>query len=116
MESLFPKGLAMAEASKVFQLVEHYQEHVECFGDEISFVEFLWMHYNPDSKHEDASHHHERLPDLNVHSGFVGICAQQFLPTLEPLNIVKIIPVKSIIEYSNAYVFLFIIDVLNPPQ
>jgi hypothetical protein len=115
-ESFFPRGLAMSEISKVYELIEHFQEHLVEIGDDISFAEFLWMHYNPASDHEDASHHHERLPKLTLGSGFVSICLPVVQNMLQVNTVTKYLISLQPIEYTNGYYYLFFNDVLNPPQ
>lgn len=116
MESLFPRGLSMSEISKAYELIEHYQEHLSEVSDNISFAEFLWMHYNPASDHDDASHHHERLPKLTLGSGFIGICLPVLENFLQSKAVIKHLTSLHPVEYKNGYYYLFFIDVLNPPQ
>ena len=116
LESLFPRGLALSEYSKLFKLVEHYQEHVLEASNQMSFGEFLWMHYNPTSDHENEEHHHEQLPDLSTSTPFVGFIYESFEGTLAPL-IAKFVVFNALLpEYKNGYQYLFSLDLIHPPQ
>lgn len=116
LESLFPRGLALAESSKMIQLIGHFQEHVLESGNQISFTEFLWLHYNPTSDHENSEHHHEKLPNLNLHSSFVGFIYEGFSILTTPIFSTFGRQFVAIPEYKNGYRFLFSLDLLNPPQ
>ena len=116
LESLFPKGLALAESSKMVKLFEHFQEHVLESGNEIGFAEFLWMHYNPNSDHENEEHHHEKLPNLSLTNSFVGLFYQSFNEYFSPVSISYALLYSNLPEYKNGYHFLFSLDLLNPPQ
>jgi hypothetical protein len=116
VESLFPKGVALTESFKIFQLVSHYTEHVCEFKDDISFGQFLWMHYNPESDHEDASHHHEKLPDFHSQTVFVSICFNPFKTWVQVSSGIEILNRLFVSAYENKYFFLFSSDLLNPPQ
>jgi hypothetical protein len=116
LESLFPKGLALVESSKMAKLVEHFQEHVLESGNEIGFAEFLWMHYNPNSDHENEEHHHEKLPNFSMTNSFVGFIYQSITELFGPIDISYAMLVSTLPEYRNGYHFLFSLDLLNPPQ
>ncbi len=117
LESLFPNGLALAQSAKMFQLFNHYQEHLLESKNEISFASFLWMHYNPASDHEDASHHHENLPKLHFGQVFFSNCLSTVTSILPENNFdFSRLSFLKLPEYRNRYHFLFSLDLLNPPQ
>ena len=115
-QSFFPKGFAMSEISKVYKLIEHYQEHLSETNPDISFAEFLWMHYNPASDHNDAIHGHDRLPKISFGSGFIALCAPIIRNLITSLTEVTDLRTLQTSEYKNGYYYLFFVDVLNPPQ
>ena len=115
-ESLFPKAIALSESAKFFQLVSHFLEHVQEFKDDISFSQYLWMHYNPESDHEDASHHHEKLPNFHSQTVFFGICSAVFRLWVKESNGIELLGKLPLPIYENKYQFLFSSDLLNPPQ
>ncbi|MFT4735660.1 MAG: hypothetical protein ACI9DJ_003331 [Algoriphagus sp.] len=117
LESLFPRGLALTEYSKLFKLIEHYQEHVfEEPLNQIGFGEFVWMHYNPTSDHENEAHHHEQLPDLNTGNTVVGLIYGSFESALNPLLSNFVLLNMLLPEYKNGYQFVFSLDLIHPPQ
>jgi hypothetical protein len=116
VESLFPRGLALVESSKLMKLVEHFQEHVLESKNQMSFAEFLWMHYNPNSNHENNKHHHEKLPNLSNSNTFVGFIYESITNKISPL--VSNCNLRNVLlpEYKNGYQFIFSLDLLHPPQ
>ena len=108
--------MALAESSKMAKLVEHFQEHILESGNKISFAEFLWMHYNPNSDHENDEHHHEKLPNLSLTSSFVGLIFQSVNDLINPLVITNFALASKLPEYRNGYHYQFSLDLLNPPQ
>ena len=116
LESLFPKGIALTESSKFFELVQHYTQHVQEFKDDISFMDFLWMHYNPESTHDDASHHHEKLPNFHTQTAFAGLCTTFYKVWANQSTGIEILGKLPVSIYENKYFFLFSSDLLNPPQ
>lgn len=116
LESLFPSTLALAESSKLSNLYSHYLQHQTISEGSESFANFLWMHYNPDSNHEDASHHHEKLPCLNVHHAFFGAITPSLVSFAYTISEQMYILLKAVPSYSNAYRYSFSLDLLNPPQ
>ncbi len=116
LESLFPKGLAMAESARLTQLFEHFKEHNAHLKQPLNFSEFLWLHYNPDADHEDASHHHEKLPQFQTGLVFMlGLVSAIANFNYDSITSAKYLLTK-LPEYSNKYFYLFALDVLNPPQ
>jgi hypothetical protein len=117
LESLFPRGLALTEYSKLFKLIEHYQEHVlEELPNQMSFGEFVWMHYNPTSDHENEAHDHEKLPDLSTGNTFVGLIYGSFESSFKPLLSNLALLNMLLPEYKNGYQFIFSLDLIHPPQ
>lgn len=116
LESLFPKGMALTESAKMFDLMGHFQEHMLESGNDMSFAEFLWMHYNPDSDHENEEHHHERLPNLSLQSAFVGIIYESFNAIVSPVLAISFDSEITLPEYKNGYFYLFSLNLIHPPQ
>jgi hypothetical protein len=116
VESLFPRGLALVESSKLMKLVEHFQEHVLASDNQMSFAEFLWMHYNPNSDHENAEHHHEKLPNLGNSNTFIGFIYESISSNISPLTSTLRLLNALLPEYKNGYHFIFSLDLLNPPR
>lgn len=51
-------GQGISELNKISALVEHYKHHQEEHnGAELSFANFLWMHYDENSNHKNEENH-----------------------------------------------------------
>lgn len=96
-ESLFP-NVEVGELVKVPELLEHYKNH-RLETPDITFFEFLHLHYG-DSQHaqRDAGHH-QKLPfsKPNQHHVAIGVQAVQI-----PANVIA----------SNGFAFLRKIEVV----
>lgn len=107
--------MAVGESAKLFKLIEHYKEHRDDPKQSINFIEFLSLHYNPDSSHEDESHHHEQLPNLHAVAITIWTISQAFVYT-SLISLVSYELPESHMAFLNSYHFLFTWDILNPPQ
>ncbi len=77
-------GQGIAELQKVPMLIEHYQHHIqEHDGAQLSFTDFLWMHYSNSSSHK-TEESHEDLPLYHQ------CCACQFFIAEERLEFVAV--------------------------
>ncbi len=114
-ESILPKSIGFMQSFKIVSLIEHYQVHLNETNKSISFNEFLWMHYNPSSKHENPKHSHEKLPNFDSQNSFHIIQI-----TIEYLNLIKSNFIGFIdnkfIEFFSSYIYLFSLDLFNPPR
>ena len=114
-ESLLPKGIGMEQSFKMSELVSHFNLHYKASKGNLSFSDFLWMHYSADSSHK-KNNKHNNLPnfDSNV------VVAAVVLPTISQIDYLPIHhfveALKNITFYKNSYSFLFSLDLLNPPQ
>lgn len=83
MGSLLPR-MSSEQASRLPELLSHYQQHQREQGNDLSFWAFLLDHYVLDSQHHKApSHSHNRLPSFDGGSSAYDF-AQLFLLTYEP--------------------------------
>ena len=114
--SLFP-NVDTTQLAKIGELVKHYKEHVATESQDLSFVDFLIMHYSSDSKHtKTAKHSHSNLPHLDSHHVVIAYCEPVFK---------NIIPSSSTIfqsfpepnfTWQNLYHFSLSETLLNPPK
>jgi hypothetical protein len=113
--SLFPKIDAL-QLAKVGELVKHYQEHKNAWHENITFLDFLAMHYSATSKHtKTAKHSHSNLPNLDSHST-VTMCAPTFKGiTLFFEAIFKVFSEPNFV-WQNFYHFSIARTLLNPPR
>lgn len=113
--SLLPKGIGLSQGFKFGELIVHFQEHKDTYGDSFSFPDFLQMHYASDSEHK-RQNHHENLPCLDGHSTLVVISLPQNIPSLSVENTLLITSSAQLSGYLNSYFFQYTFDFLNPPQ
>ena len=63
--SLIPR-MSMEQATRLPELLTHYQQHRQEEGNDLSFLAFLIEHYALDSQHHKAPNHsHNRLPSFD---------------------------------------------------
>ncbi len=114
--SLFPRINAM-ELAKVGELIEHYQEHKSAENQDLSFVDFLIMHYSTASNHtKTAKHSHHNLPTFNSHHAIITYCESAFkanIPSFEA-NFKPFIEPN--FSWQNFYHFSISRTLLNPPK
>ncbi|MFD3274976.1 hypothetical protein [Aquirufa echingensis] len=69
--SLIPK-VGLEQSFKANELLKHFQDHKKISGATFRFIDFLWMHYAADSKHNKTTKH-PSLPhfDFSGSAGFV---------------------------------------------
>lgn len=67
--SMVPR-MSADQLVRLSALLAHYQEHKQESGQELSFLDFLIMHYSSDSRHHKSPHHnHSRLPSFDAGAG-----------------------------------------------
>lgn len=111
--SLFP-GLGIDQSAHLGDLVEHYQEHKK-LDVQLSFVNFLKMHYGADSAHQKRPNHSHRNLPANSHS------VSSYLPTA----LILAVPdshrlgkqVKAVFFWTvELYTFLAVFALIDPPR
>lgn len=109
--SLFPKS-DMDELFKIPALFEHYSEHKAKSKGELSFMDFLLMHYAVGSTHDEASH--DKLPlSMDMCTGIICVLQSTFYQIVHPnTHFVK----PSFSFYCLQYSFLSVFSLLNPPR
>ena len=114
--SLFPNVDAM-QLAKIGELVKHYQEHIATENQDLSFVDFLVMHYSATSNHtKTAKHSHSNLPHLNSHNVVIAYCEPVFKNIILPSStILQSFPEPNF-TWQNFYYFSFSQTFLNPPK
>ena len=113
--SLFPRIDAL-EWVKIGELIQHYQEHKAIENQNLSFMDFLIMHYSTASNHtKTAKHSHHNLPNFNSHHS-VTYCEPTFkanIPSFEanykPFS-------EPNFSWQNFYHFSISRILLNPPK
>lgn len=114
-ESFLPNNLGILQSFKIGSLIEHYQQHITESPEEISFNEFLWLHYNPSSKHENQKHDHEKLPSFD--SGLSFHIIQNQIEKLEiSKNIINQFLKVQFQDFKFSYIYSFSLDFFNPPK
>ena len=115
--SFFPNVDAM-QLAKIGELVKHYQEHVATENQELSFVDFLVMHYSSDSIHtKTAKHSHSNLPHLDSHHVVIAYCEPIFKSIIPSSSstIFQSFPEPNF-SWQNFYHFSLSQTLLNPPK
>jgi hypothetical protein len=114
-ESILPKTIGFMQSFKIVSLIEHYQVHLKETSKQIAFNEFLWMHYNPSSKHDNPKHSHEKLPNFDSQNSFhiIQIIIESI--TLPKVNYLGLMD-TNFIEFKSSYIYLFSLDLFNPPR
>ncbi len=114
--SLFPNVDAM-QLAKIGELVKHYQEHVTTENQDLSFVDFLIMHYSTTSEHtKTAKHSHSNLPHFDSHNVIITFCEPVFRGIFPPtLAISATFPEPNFV-WQNLYHFSLSRTLLNPPK
>lgn len=115
--SFFPNVGAM-QLAKIGELVKHYQEHVATENQELSFVDFLVMHYSSTSNHtKTAKHSHSNLPHLDSHHVVIAYCepiSKSIIPSSSS-TIFQSFPEPNF-SWQNFYHFSLSQTLLNPPK
>jgi hypothetical protein len=107
--SILPGG-DMHELPKMANLVTHYEEHLQESGNQLSFLEFLELHYSgPKASHSDE---HDELP-------FHHLCSMSFLAII-PSQVYTFQLREEPLDYSVLYNFSVVRDhipnVWQPPR
>lgn len=111
--SLIP-GFGLDQSARLVELMQHYGHHQDEQPD-LGFLDFLEMHYGPNSEHQKHPNHcHHNLP-VAGHS--VIAFAPAFLRLLDVTTVPVVrLPQKSCFGYANLYSFLAISSLINPPR
>jgi hypothetical protein len=114
--SLFPNVDAM-QLAKIGELIKHYQEHVATENQDLSFVDFLIMHYSSDSNHtKTAKHSHSNLPHLDSNHVVIAYCEPVFKNIIPSSStIFQSFPEPNFV-WQNLYHFSLSQTLLNPPK
>ncbi len=114
--SLFPNVDAM-QLVKIGELIKHYQEHVATENQNLSFVDFLIMHYSSTSNHtKTAKHSHANLPHLNSHHAVMAYCEPVFKSIIPSSSIAFQSFPEPNFAWQNFYHFSLSQTLLNPPK
>lgn len=114
-ESLLPKGIGLSQDFKFGELIAHFQEHKDTFGESFGFLDFLQMHYASDSEHKQKNHH-DNLPCLDGHTLLIAISLPLNVLAFAIENDIFVISSTQLSAYLNSYHFQYAFDFLNPPQ
>lgn len=115
--SLFPKVDAI-QLARIGELVKHYQEHIAIENRNLSFVDFLIMHYSSTSNHtKTAKHSHSNLPHLGSHQVVVAYCELMFKNIIPSSSstVFQSFPEPNF-TWQNFYHFSLSSTLLNPPK
>lgn len=114
--SLFPKVDAI-QLARIGELVKHYQEHVAIENRNLSFVDFLIMHYSSTSNHtKTAKHSHSHLPQLGSHQVVIAYCELMFKNIIPSSSTVFQSFSEPNFTWQNFYHFSLSSTLLNPPK
>lgn len=112
-ESLIPRGLGFSKDFAIGEIVSHYLEHQEEADGDLSFLDFLSLHYASDSDHRDQ--HPDELPNIDGSTIATFLILQAdfglSLSNLLSFTFLDLNPTS----YSNTYCFKFAQDFLHPP-
>ena len=113
-ESLLPNQglLSILQSPEVY---EHYQEHWRESKGQIGILEFLQMHYSPDSAHKKCPNHAHHLPVLDFSSVVNLFVTTDFTIAFSAKKITFIEP-KSTFRWLNLYEFLPTHSLILPPR
>ncbi len=110
--SLIPK-VGLEQSFKANELLKHFQDHKKISGATFRFIDFLWMHYAADSKHNKTTKH-PSLPHFDF-SGAAGFVLPVFqLLLLIPFVILAIQRLRTFWE--NQYQFSLERVLIAPPR
>jgi hypothetical protein len=114
--SLFP-NVETIQLAKIGELVSHYQEHQQAEEEDLSFVDFLIMHYSTTSKHlKNAKHSHSNLPNLDSHNSVISYCQSVFCIDFSPSSDIPQSFYEPNFHWLNLYHFSLSRILLNPPK
>ena len=111
--SLLP-GFGIDQSAHWGDLMVHYQQHRQAEPN-LSFTDFLKMHYGADSEHQKhPNHSHQNLPSSS-HSVPVSTPGVVRLVALAPLQ--ALISAKAAyFRKADLYAFLAVFALINPPR
>ena len=110
--SLIPK-VGLEQSFKANELLKHFQDHKKISGATFRFIDFLWMHYAADSKHNKTTKH-PSLPHFDF-SGSAGFVLPVFqLMLLIPIVLLAIRRLR--IFWENQYQFSLERVLIAPPR
>lgn len=114
--SLFPRIDAM-ELAKIGTLIQHYQEHKSVENQDLSFIDFLIMHYSTTSNHtKTAKHSHHNLPNFNSHHTVLTYCETNLKPIIPSFEANFMPFSEPNFTWQNFYHFSISRTLLNPPK
>lgn len=112
-ESLIPRGLGFSKDFAIGEIISHYIEHQEEAGGELSFLDFLSLHYDSDSDHRKQ--HPDDLPNIDGSSIATFIILNtsfgESLNHLDGTTLLVVLPTV----HTDSYHFDFTQVVLQPP-
>ncbi len=114
--SLFP-NVESLQLAKIGELVSHYQEHQRTEKEDLSFMDFLEMHYSATSKHlKNAKHSHSNLPNLDSHNSVISYCESVFCIEFSLTPSFPKTFYEPNFHWLNLYHFSLSRTLLNPPK
>lgn len=114
MSALLPVQLR-EELGKLPSLLEHYREH-RSETPQISFLQFLELHYGEQAAAHNGAHDHSDLPMKNG-CNHLHVPVQAFLPIQDIPTGNSIIAVDNQLPVTDqSYSFLLLHDIWQPPQ
>ena len=111
--SLF-SGFSVDQSARLGDLVHHYQQHRQDNTD-LSFIDFINMHYGADSEHQKhPNHSHHNLPSSG-HSMpvFTSGVVRLVLPSLVQVLVLRD---ANFFRAADLYSFLAVFALINPPR
>lgn len=107
-------GFSVDQSAKLVDLAGHYHEHRQTEPD-LSFIEFMVMHYGADSEHQKhPNHSHQNLPAVG-HSMTLFTPVLLFF-TVQAAQSVLLLTRSACFRYANLYSFLPVASLINPPR
>jgi hypothetical protein len=103
----------LMQLAKMPSLIAHYQHHINDENEQISFFDFLVLHYGQNSSHKQAENHDD-LPLFNNS----GACLA-FISTVSLSHEFRLIQNGTIqlnSPYSENYSFVKLTSIFQPPQ
>lgn len=102
------------DLTKIPELIEHYQEHQEKYGDDL--ISFINKHYGGD-KHEHESKDRENHQELPFnHSHHICIDMKVDVPVFDLDTHLKSIETKDYFVYQTPYTVSQAYSILQPPK
>lgn len=107
-------GFSLDQSAHWVDLVQHYEQHRRADA-QLSFMDFLVMHYGANSEHQKhPNHSHHNLPAAG-HVASVFSPAPVRLPFSAVVG--AILPAKTVFfSTADLYSFLAVFSLINPPR